>query len=95
MTDREKVIKGLEVCMSGCCHPKDCPYYNYDNCGAQVKIDALALLKEQEAVEARKECDGTPQPWTSWWYVCGNCKASINPNDKYCHECGRPVKWND
>lgn len=54
MADREKVIKGLEVCTSiaddELC-PKDCPYYQevcygYD----QLMRDALALLKEQEAV---------------------------------------------
>ena len=27
------------------------------------------------------------------WYVCGACKAPINPGDKYCHECGKAVKW--
>lgn len=52
MPDREKVIKGLEVCTSiaddELC-PKDCPYYQevcygYD----QLMRDALALLKEQE-----------------------------------------------
>jgi hypothetical protein len=26
------------------------------------------------------------------WWACGNCQAPINPEDKFCHECGRPVK---
>ena len=29
----------------------------------------------------------------TWWYVCGFCRTSINPNDKYCHECGKVVDW--
>ena len=29
----------------------------------------------------------------SWWYVCGECHTAINPHDKYCHECGRKVKF--
>ena len=59
MTDREKVIKGLECCtryevgkqLNNCL---DCPYvepigFNQFRCKSQeMKEDALALLKEQE-----------------------------------------------
>ena len=51
---------------------------------------AIAMLKEQEAVEPAREYSGGG---TTWWNVCGACRTAINPNDKYCHECGRPVKW--
>ena len=51
---------------------------------------AVEMLKEQEAVEPEKEHSGSG---ITWWNVCGNCKTAINPNDKYCHECGRAVKW--
>jgi rRNA maturation endonuclease Nob1 len=51
---------------------------------------ALKLLKEQEAIEPKKEHSGSG---ITWWNVCGNCKTAINPNDKYCHECGHAVKW--
>ena len=50
MTDREKVIKGLECCIIR--HPDDkarcdeCPYESA--CCNRLKIDALALLKAQE-----------------------------------------------
>ena len=54
MTDREKVIKGLEYCMGGCqvsCF--NCPYRDpgevppdcLDNC--RILQDAMELLKEQ------------------------------------------------
>lgn len=54
MTDIEKVIKGMERCISPDeCSPKDCPYYDRpDNtsglCWDRLMADALALLKEQE-----------------------------------------------
>ena len=49
MTEREKVIKGLECCgyshfMDKC---QDCPYDGKD-CFKRLKEDALALLKAQE-----------------------------------------------
>ena len=48
MIDREKVIKGLEICTSRPCYCTDCPYKA--NCyldSQEVMEDALALLKEQ------------------------------------------------
>ena len=51
--DREKVIKGLENCITGFDCPPECPYL--DDCNDLMKPmfvelakDALALLKEQE-----------------------------------------------
>ena len=52
MPDKQKIIKGLEVCTSiadGESCPKDCPYYQKVCYGYnQLMCDALALLKEQE-----------------------------------------------
>ena len=47
-------------------------------------------MKEHEAVTPEREHSGSG---TTWWNVCGNCKTAINPNDKFCHECGKGVKW--
>ena len=59
MPDREKVIKGLEVCTSKPCYCTDCPYKA--NCcldSQDVMEDALALLKEQDKAAKTKEyCD--------------------------------------
>jgi len=52
MADREKVIKGLEICIpldEGENCPTECPYYR-DNCVgySQLMREALGLLKEQD-----------------------------------------------
>ena len=51
--DREKVVKGLENCITGFDCPPECPYL--DDCNDLMKPmfvelakDALALIKEQE-----------------------------------------------
>lgn len=52
MTDREKVIRGLECCLTPNDH-ENCPYdgigKTYSHCLKQLVTDALALLKGQEA----------------------------------------------
>lgn len=50
----------------------------------------LVLLNEQEAVKPEREHSGSG---VTWWNVCGACKTAINPNDKFCHECGKPILW--
>ena len=53
MISREKVIKGLECCMSGQpeglgCDRVPCPYNDIEDCEGALHYDALALLKAQE-----------------------------------------------
>ena len=54
MTDREKVIKGLKCCCSMDMCFDGCPYHetsqNIDECTSQLALEALGLLKEQEAI---------------------------------------------
>ena len=59
MPDVDKVIKGLEICGHGVISQEncmECPYI-YDgrskqsNCEGVLHYDAIALLKEQEAVK--------------------------------------------
>lgn len=50
---REKVIRGMECCMSGQpeglgCDRVPCPYHDIEDCEGALHCDALALLKEQE-----------------------------------------------
>ena len=71
MTDREKVIKGLECCNGeALCIGEKCPYFDDKMCVETLHSDTLALLKAQEPIEARlnlcesctkeyPECDAT------------------------------------
>ena len=101
MTDREKVIVGLE-CMAndgGVCR-SDCPYFENirASCVTVMSRDALELLKEP--VEPVPE-----HPVVINTLACGVCHAQVARWDtvrgkrvylfkaKYCPECGRKVKW--
>ena len=71
MSDREKVIKGLEICTSKPCYCTDCPYKA--NCcldSQEVMEDALALLKKQqkyiEQLELEKGWDESPDMMGKW-----------------------------
>ena len=54
---------------------------------------AVALLKEQEAVEPTISGINEHDGHGSWWYQCGKCKMPIDYGDKFCRHCGRPVMW--
>ena len=91
MPDREKVIKGLECCaaMSGdecreCPYGHECRDTDLPYGMPHLAADALALLKEQEAVEPVK----TQMAW-----FCGACQKRLNRTWKFCGFCGREVKW--
>ena len=95
MIDREKVIKGLEVCKSVDDTCANCPYVK-EVCTTTLSADALALLKERDAVKPIKENDGKKEPWTTWWYVCGACgKVAVDTYDKFCRNCGTPIDWQE
>ena len=51
MPDRERVLKGLEVCTEHSSPVEDCrkcPYQGEEYCTDAVMLDALALLRERE-----------------------------------------------
>jgi hypothetical protein len=92
MPDREKVIKGLQTIIDDDWMCKHADYY------ASIISDALALLKEQEAVKPIfDEVDVCGR--------CGNCGHALTQQKKigdnvliderydYCPSCGRAVKW--
>ena len=85
--DREKVIKDLDELY------RLIYQSNVDGEILGSLHDAVALLKEQEAVkpfvEGRGESFETAE---TWWYACGNCNEALDVNDKYCRHCGRAVK---
>ena len=96
--DRENVISGLH------CRAQDLmiDLPACDKCDYQVQIvnrmgcdfrrlckDAIALLKEQEAVEPIPPADESDM------WRCGNCHHQIFrcTFQRFCEVCGREVKW--
>ena len=99
MTDREKVLSGLEHCKQGpigC--QQECPYKSDFGCRSQLAADALELLKGKES-EWLEDSDPGQEYGTTW--ACRKCMHSIhernvwNPYDsgyKYCPHCGAEMK---
>lgn len=88
MTDREKVIKGLECLITNKVPCDGCPYNEGENssCLKNIARDAFELLKEQEPVKPKRDNTGI---------LCGRCGQWIGTNDRFCSNCGRGVKWDD
>lgn len=96
MADRENVITQLKIISTWASFARghDLQFFTEKHLEdmEQWANDAIALLK-QEAVEPKKEDDGKPEPWTVWWYVCGDCGQPIDKMDRFCRRCGKAVKW--
>lgn len=96
MLYKEKVIQGLEHCMSESrCYK--CPYTIEAECENSTSYyskaieDAITLLLEHEPVKPVKE-----QIFSSiYGWVCGACSFPLlSDSYTYCPRCGRAVKWN-
>jgi hypothetical protein len=48
MSDREKVIKAIEICYTLGHNCTECPLFPVDDCNDKLMHDALSLLKAQE-----------------------------------------------
>ena len=79
MADREKVIEGIKKILS--------ETDTYDG----ILFDAIALLKEQEAVKPKSKSRHGVYP--QFLYRCGNCNGILYRHYKHCPTCGRSVKW--
>ena len=86
MPDREKVINEIGELLNG--YPVFIP-----EAAKRGLSDAIALLKEQEAVEPKKTAYQRVDHITAYRYRCGTCDMSIFPSYKYCPFCGQEVKW--
>lgn len=91
MPDREKIIRDIERCahhVPDAC--RDCSKYGggYElRCMEHLMEDALALLREQDAVKPK-------------WFLkdpffrCGVCDKELPDSQfRFCPWCGRAVKW--
>ena len=85
MIDREKVIGHLNDCMEASRRDNTWVFVRKD-----IVEDALALLKEQEAVEPKVEVLNE----IDRIYRCPKChKHFFYEKQKYCDQCGQAVKW--
>ena len=90
--DRAKVVKGLDshrIDNNHRIHCDDCPYYVDDGdhiqCVNILHDDAIALLKEQEAVEPRV---------STAEQRCGHCNKVIEMDGwQSCPWCGKRIDW--
>lgn len=95
MTELDKIIKGLECCITdGVDCPDDCPYLGDCN-RKQLHTDALAILKAQEPKTGHwvdyccrdfrcSDC-GHKLVNNNWVHADGYCYDDL---PKYCPECG-------
>ena len=88
--DREKVINALENCVrNGVCI--NCEYEEHIACKTCLMADALALLKEQEAVKPILKREGRNKYDND--YCCPICDNDVVYEQNFCSECGRPFVW--
>ena len=87
MINREKVIRHIaaEISIARTCK-KDFASVDVD-----MLSDALALLKEQEAVEPILKRKGKSKIYND--YVCPVCDNEVVYEQCYCSECGKPFLW--
>ena len=81
--DREKVIKAVEEAFDMYKSEYDGTSFFDEKEWAENKRDALALLKEQEAVEPHHKCQGETYSLITEDHV------------KFCPWCGRKIKWDN
>ena len=105
MSDRETVIKGLEICSKygswhglDCEHNeayKDCPYRGCETgCVVTIAKDAIELLKEQEAVKPIEMQLMDDFSCFASYFLCSICGYELIGKDvMFCSHCGRAVKW--
>ena len=97
MTDRERVIKGLEHCSEDGC--KECPYEQDCTMAdgfSELASDALTLLKEQKKRnEPMEPTLNESHCYVSDAFKCGKCGHAIRFHAKYCEDCGQAVKWGE
>ena len=76
--DREKLIKGLEVCFDSSKECNGCPYITTPYCRTTLRNDVIAMLKEHETMMQciKGKCRICPH--------CTNCDVDEN---------GKAVKW--
>lgn len=98
MVDREKVFDALRNCLAepkcGDCPWEDCERFGHKRTDVPVTLlmDVLELLRDQEPIEPIVERVNE----LDRLYRCGGCGAYVLfRKQRYCHACGKKVKWDD
>lgn len=96
MTNAEKLINDLERCrtcdislanLNGYKEYMECEYTTGVYCGKDKLIcEVIKELQNRVPVEMELEGGGS-----TWWYVCPECRRSVDPSDKFC-KCGQALK---
>lgn len=93
MTDRKNVIKALEHCKDNQ-YVNDCNECDYGGKTGMFCIrmidDAIAILKEQEAVTIKKTKE---HGFGVYGGICPKCRNWIQSAHSFCGFCGQAVKW--
>ena len=87
MLDREKVIKGLQEAVVVINDHVPVQYVGYTEAAC---LDAITLLRKQEPVAP--VC--TEYDRSIVLFSCRDCKTQLLYGQRYCHMCGKAVKWN-
>ena len=103
MLDQEKVIQALEICANRKPGEYTCDKCTYETrvdgngCEVNLMLDAIGLLKEQEANEQKTGhwifesayCE-------AWSHTCSECgkrmTTAYNTYANYCWNCGTKMK---
>lgn len=90
MTEREKVIKAIEICYSEKHNCTECELFYVEDCNNKLMRDVLRLLKEQEPKLVKVDGDDVLCP------LCGNKEfrgsKSMKKTNNECEET-TPGKW--
>lgn len=100
MIDKESVITHLQIIHTWAtfARERDLQFFTEKHLKdiAQWAVDAIELLKEQDAVEPKQVDLYGKDEWWGLVCVCPDCKAewmSDKADTHFCPKCGRSVKW--
>lgn len=101
--DPKTMLERLQCLKAKHCKDTFCEFYipnpsgdrgwcDHDGLVDDITDELNVLLKKKKLAPVLTRGDTREN---TWWYVCGNCFAPIDPGDRYCRKCGRRMHWDD